>query len=168
MAAVEIVHLQPEQWQDYRRIRLEALQNAPQAFSTTYQEMVDKPEIFWQDRLISAAAGKDSWLLFARTEERIAGIIGAFMPAGGDRAVIVSVYITPRYRGTGVSRMLMEAILGELRREKTIRAVELGVTQGQDAAIGLYRHFGFEIAGQEETQMGDGRIHIEYKMQRVL
>jgi ribosomal protein S18 acetylase RimI-like enzyme len=168
MIAIEITHLQPQQWPQYRQIRLEALQNSPQAYTTTYQEMIDKPESFWQDRLVNAAAGKDSWLLFARVDERIAGIIGAFLPEGSDRAVIVSFYVTPKYRGKGVSTALMDAILSELRQNDTIQTVELAVTHSQEAAIGLYKRFGFEIFEEKEAKLGDGQIHIEYTMHRKL
>jgi ribosomal protein S18 acetylase RimI-like enzyme len=168
MTPVEVIHLQPNQWEQYRQIRLEALLDSPQAYSTTYQQMVDKPDTFWQDRLINAAARKESWLLFARVNECIVGMIGAFLSNESNRAMIVSVYVSPVYRGQGVSRALMEAILNELRQNQAIQEVELTVTSGQEAAIALYRRFGFMVTNEEEEMMGDGRTHLGLVMQRKI
>jgi ribosomal protein S18 acetylase RimI-like enzyme len=168
MTPVEIIHLQPNQWEQYREIRLEALLNSPQAFSTTYQQMVDKPDTFWQDRLTNAAAGKDSYLLFAQVNGRMVGMIGAFLSNESDRAMIVSVYVTPVYRGQGVSKTMMEAILSELSQRQDIQIVELTVTSGQEPAIALYRRFGFEVVNEEEEMMGDGHIHTGFVMQRKI
>jgi ribosomal protein S18 acetylase RimI-like enzyme len=165
---VEIIHLQPNQWQQYRQIRLEALQDSPQAFSTTFKEMVDKPELFWQERLANAADGKSSWLLFAKVEERIAGIIGAFLAEDNGKAVIVSVYVTPEYRSKGVSNALLDAILGELWQNVTVHTLELAVVKSQKAAISLYKRFGFKIIGEKEVEMGDEKVNFEYVMQRII
>ncbi len=163
---VEIIHLPPNQWQHYRQIRLEALQTAPQAFTTTYAEMVDQPAAFWQERLAKVEAGAGNWLWFARSGERMVGMMGAYLPEGSSQAVIVSVYVAPEFRGTGVSRALMAALLSELGQMQGIRTLELSVTQGQAAALGLYKHFGFEIVQESEAAKGDGSAHIEYRMRR--
>jgi ribosomal protein S18 acetylase RimI-like enzyme len=117
-------------------------------------------------RLINAAVGKDSWLLFAKVNGQIGGMIGAFQSNNSDRAMIVSVYVAPDYRGNGVASALMKAILNELMQRQHIRVLELTVTRGQEAAIRLYQNFGFDVIGKEEEQMGDGCVHIGYVMER--
>jgi ribosomal protein S18 acetylase RimI-like enzyme len=168
MDSVEIVHLQLDQWRQYRQIRLEALQNTPQAYSTKFLDMVDQPDSFWLDRLAKAAAKKDSWLLFAKADAKIVGIIGAHLPMNSQRAEIVSVYVTPDYRGKGVSTALMESILNELRQNDMIQRVELEVNQDQSTAVRLYKRFGFEITEEIEGEMGDGCVHIGYVMERKI
>ena len=78
MTGYDIVQLTADDWQAYKAIRLEALRNAPQAFGSTYADNMKHPDSFWRGRLEEAAAGERSWLLFARHEDQLVGLIGAF------------------------------------------------------------------------------------------
>src|SRR5947209_7654165 len=110
MNHLEIIKLQPEDWQAYKSLRLEALRNEPQAFGSSYQENLQKPDVYWQGRLADAAEGKKSWLLFAKEKDRLIGMIGAFITDEKDAAEIISVYVTKEKRGKGVSKALMTEI----------------------------------------------------------
>jgi len=168
---MEIIKLPPDEWQAYRQIRLEALQDSPQAFGSTYAETVEKPESFWRERLAGAAEGKETWMLFARDGDgdgRIVGLTGAFLPEPGDRkAIVVSVFVTPEYRGKRVSTALMQAVLDALR-QSDIHTVELTVADGQAAALALYRSFGFKVVLEIRKRMSDGQVHVAYTMRREL
>jgi ribosomal protein S18 acetylase RimI-like enzyme len=171
-APVEIVTLSPDEWQAYRDLRLEMLQESPQAFGTTYQAQSVKPDSFWQTRLESAAKGEQNWLIFARADQQLVGMMGAFrgsrdFPDASDRATIIAVYVTPAWRGKGVSYLLMRAILDTLK-ENGIRVVHLGVTVEQIAAVHLYQRFGFTIVNTEYELMGDNAFHDGYLMEKVL
>ena len=76
---IEIVKLTVNDWQEYKKIRLDALQNAPQAFGSSYADNREKPDSYWQSRLEDAANGNGSWLLFAKENQQLVGIIGAFI-----------------------------------------------------------------------------------------
>ena len=52
MAEIKIVTLAPEEWQLYKQIRLEALLNEPQAFASSFAEVMERPDSHWQERLI--------------------------------------------------------------------------------------------------------------------
>jgi hypothetical protein len=41
---IEIKKLDASRWQEYRDLRLESLQNDPQAYGSSYEEEKDKPE----------------------------------------------------------------------------------------------------------------------------
>ncbi len=47
----------------------------------------------------------------------------------------------------------MGAALAELRRRAPVRVVQLTVTEGNDAALGLYRSLGFAEFGREPMAM---------------
>ncbi len=165
---VEIVSLPPEHWQAYRAIRLEALRDSPQAFGTTYADMLAKPQGFWQLRLEDAASAKSSWLLFARRAGSVLGMIGAFAdPPESRAAAVISVFVTPAERGQGVSRLLMHAILERLAQAGFTQA-HLSVNIEQKAALRLYQNFGFRVTASETNPMGDGQVHEEYLMERPL
>lgn len=165
---IEILPLPVSEWPAYRQIRLEALHDSPQAFSSTYAGQLARPDSFWQGRLEEAARGEQSWLLFARSGERLVGMIGAFRTeAQADQAEIVSVYVTPEARGQGVASRLMGAILDVLKA-KGFRKVTLGVNASQAAALHLYQRSGFSIVRTENVLMGDNVRYAEHLMEKTL
>jgi predicted GNAT family acetyltransferase len=121
MSDFKIIQLLPEQWRCYREIRLESLREEPQAFGSAYADMAQRPPAYWQGRLVDAARGEVSWLLFAQEGGRLVGMIGAFYDEIQETANIVSVYVSIGARGKGAGETLMEAILSEIGKKKGIR-----------------------------------------------
>ena len=168
MANIQIVTLTPEEWPLYKQIRLESLLMAPEAFSSSYAEVLQWPDSHWQERLVEARSREKSYLLFAKENERIVGIIGAYGPKGSEVVEIISVYVTQEKRGQGVGIALMTEILEEVGKGKSFRKAVLTVNDGQIAAIALYRHFGFQTVGKITGIMGDGNSHTGYVMEKYL
>ncbi len=168
MSNVQIVRLMPEEWRRYRKIRLESLREEPQAFGSSYADMAEKPDTYWQGRLAEAMQGEKSWLLFAQEGEHLIGMIGAFCNEAQEVAAIVSVYVSKESRGKGIGNNLMEGILFEIGKKKSIRKAVLGVNQEQRAAVELYRRFGFSVTGEREEVQGDGKSHRGYMMEKEL
>ncbi len=168
MSEYKIIKLQPDDWQRYREIRLECLREEPQAFGSSYADMVQKPAEFWQGRLADAAQAEKSWLLFAQEGEQLIGIIGAFYEEESQAAHIISVYVRKSSRGRGLGKALMEGILSEVKKKQGIHTATLGVNQEQAAAVALYRGFGFQVTEELEEIQGDGRMHPGFLMQKEL
>jgi ribosomal protein S18 acetylase RimI-like enzyme len=164
----EIVKLTPDEWQLYKQHRLEALLVEPRAFGSCYAEVLQRADSYWQERLIEAQSGKKSWLLFAKENTQIIGMIGAFRVEESDVVEIVSVYVTKEKRRLGVANALMAAILNEVGKGKAIRKVVIGVNAGQTAAVSLYQHFGFQIVEEKIGVMGDGISYPSYIMEKEL
>ncbi len=74
MSEVRIIQLPPEQWPRYRELRLESLREEPQAFGSSFEDMEQRPEAFWQGRLSDAMQGEKSWLLFAQHGHQKLGV----------------------------------------------------------------------------------------------
>lgn len=166
--SLEIAPLNPQDWPLYREIRLEALLDSPQAFGSVYRDQVVKPESFWRDRLVQSSAGPGSWLLFARLDGRIVGMIGAFTnPEEPGVATVVGVYVSPSARGKGIGRAMLQAILAVVFTAG-IPTARLGVNSEQVPALSLYRSFGFEVYESESSLEGDGQVHLAYHMQKSL
>ena len=166
---IEICTLAPAEWRAYRALRLEALRDSPQAFGSSYQDQLSRPDSFWRTRLEDAAKGQHTWLFFARAGQAWVGMTGAYHEEADDPglATIVSVYVTPTARGQGISTRLMQAILDQLR-QAGFRTAQLGVVLGQTAALHLYQGFGFKVVRTETNLMGDGLEHVEYLMERPI
>ncbi len=165
---VRIITLPPERWEEYRTLRLYALQESPQAFGSSYAESVAQPDEFWINRLRSAEAGRNV-LLFAEDDGQLVGLIGSYGEAGEpDVANIITVFVAPDYRGSGLGSRLVDAILAEVRKRPEIRVARLTVNVAQTAAISAYHRAGFKTVATEHNLMGDGIEHDELIMELAL
>lgn len=172
MPTTQIVTLAPEEWQPYRELRLRALATDPQAFGGSYADALQQPASYWQGRLAEAQADAQGrqhlWLLFAREAERLVGMIGAL--AGEDPTVvqIIAVYVSPESRGQGLGNLLMTAILAEVAKKGTFTKAILGVNSAQEAAVALYRSFGFDLVREELVTRAGGEVRRGYWMEKWL
>lgn len=163
-----IIALPPERWQEYRTLRLDALQESPQAFGSSYAESVAHPDEFWINRLYNSAAGRNL-LLFAEVGGLLVGLIGTYDESTEpDVANIITVFVAPDYRGHGLGRRLVDAILTEVRQRPGIRIARLTVNVSQVAAISAYDRAGFRTVATEHNLMGDGIEHDELIMELAL
>jgi ribosomal protein S18 acetylase RimI-like enzyme len=166
---VDIVTLPVESWREYRELRLRALKEDPEAFSSSYADSQDQPEQFWKGRLADAADGKRAWLLFAIQDNIPVGMIGAFIEAPSpDVATVVSVYVPREARGQGISARLMEEILRLLSNMPALKKARLRVNVTQLPAINLYRRFGFLEIALEPSTTGTGQVVQQMLMERDL
>ncbi len=84
-------------------------------------------------------------------------------------AEVYAVYVKPSHRGKGIGKALMRRLLGELKALPQIEKVKLGVTDGNEAAVALYLHLGFEIVGQAKRELQvDGRYYDLQNMEMWL
>ncbi len=163
---MEIITLPAKEWQAYRALRLRALLEEPQAFSSLYADALATPEETWTTRLQEASEAESTWLLFARENGRLVGMIGAYMEQGAsDTATVVSVFVPKEERGQGIGTRLMERMLDTLSTKPFLSRAKLLVNKHQTPALGLYRKFGFRQTGAQTVQMGDGNLVEELTME---
>jgi len=63
---------------------------------------------------------------------------------------VQDMYVSPRMRGRGLGRDLMDAVIRR-SRDRGGRYVKLAVYDGNQQAIGFYRSLGFEICDDEQV-----------------
>jgi ribosomal protein S18 acetylase RimI-like enzyme len=166
---MEIVKLPVEDWKQYRDLRLRALKEDQQAFSSVYADALKLPEERWTGRLREALNGQASWLFFARENGRLVGMIGAFVEeTSPDAAIIVSVYVPVEERGKGISNALMDCILRELSGRPDLKTATLTVNKTQLPAIALYEKYGFRRVQERPGATDDGCPVVEIVMERPL
>ncbi len=135
-----IERLRPDDWQRFRRLRLSALRDAPDAFWTTYEQSLAQPESFWRDRL-----GTPRTAYFTTSADD--GLVGVGPdPSDETEAVIISMWVSPDARGQGVGERLARAAI-DFARELGFPAVKLEVVDTNVAAIRLYERLGFKPNG---------------------
>jgi ribosomal protein S18 acetylase RimI-like enzyme len=147
---MEIRFLISDDANEWWRLRLEALQGDPEAFSSSAEEHQSLSLEDVRSRLGSPSG--DSFVAGAFDDGRLVGMVGFYREKGlktRHKGRIWGVYVTPSHRATGVARMVMQKVL---ERAKTIDGVEqilLSYTTTQAAAKRLYISFGFTSFGCE-------------------
>ena len=157
---VQIRHLMPADARLYREIRLEALQQAPEAFGSTFEQECSQSLAQFEEALTKA----DVFGAFRETD--LLGMAGYRTQAGAKRAhkgFLWGMYVRSSARGTGVAKHLVEAVLGHARER--VELVQLTVVSENVAAQRLYRSCGFVAYGHEvhALQQG-GRYYDEVLM----
>lgn len=142
-------------WPALREVRLRALADAPDAFGVLLAEAQTQPEEVWRER-----AGGPSPILLGDVEGRPVAMGGLFLPDDDPgHAVVWGMWVDPAARGSGLGAALLRELL-RLGRESG-RTVLLHVTQGNDAARGLYEAHGFVGTGEWQPLREGSTLQVE-------
>jgi GNAT superfamily N-acetyltransferase len=142
---VQIREVVAGDWQAMRDIRLAALQEAPDAFASTYEREVAFAEADWQRRI----AGGGNFLAYApELGTAPTGIVGGFQAAPGT-IELVSLWVRPHTRGHGIGQVLIETVIGWARAGGSSR-VHLWVAENNHHARLLYERCGFSPTAERQ------------------
>jgi ribosomal protein S18 acetylase RimI-like enzyme len=142
-------------------LRLAALESEPQAFRETAAEHRQRSVGSFAERL--GETGDDSFVYGAFDGSLLTGMIGYYRK-GEQRAWIWGVFVRPAYRGRGISRALMEALLEALRSVPRVTSVHLTVAMTQETARRLYRSCGFRVC-PADADTPPHEEHLVYLLQ---
>lgn len=90
-------------------------------------------------------------LIVAEVEGQVAGyasLSGYREKEAYRQTVELSVYVAYEFRGRGIGRKLMEAILEDARGREDVHCVVSVITGSNERSIRLHEQFGFEFAGR--------------------
>jgi ribosomal protein S18 acetylase RimI-like enzyme len=148
----------------FRRIRLEALACEPASFASLFEDWEKLSDDQWHQRL-------QDHVFIAFTGNEPVGIMGLsrFRPKKmAHRATLVMVYIQKRFRSTGLSKNLLDAVI-DFAKAKGILQIELGVSAENLEALRFYRRNGFADIGLNPSGfLDEGRAIDEVRMVRML
>jgi len=85
-------------------------------------------------------------------EGKMVGFLMAFNR--GDHAQLRYFILLPQYRGLGLGKRLMQGFMDYMAARRFTHAY-LWTTEEQDAAMGLYRKFGFVLTEQKTSSLFD-------------
>src|SRR5262249_38820571 len=142
---------------EWRAIRLEALQSAPGAVLSTYEETIVWADGAWRHRL----ANDRAVYLIARGQGRPVGMVGgALEDDGGEQtsAVVFGMFVAKTHRGQGVGRLLLRSLIDRLAAQPGIATVRLWVGEAQRPARRLYESLGFRVARRADDPERDELI----------
>lgn len=146
---------------EYRRVRLQALSEHPEAFGSSAEDFAVQTLESLGERLANQTERFTLFGAFDRAE--LVGLVG-FGRDGGlkvrHRGGIYQMYVTPGQRGRGVGRLLLEYAVEYARSLPGLEEVNLAVTVGNDPARRLYERFGFVYSHREPRYIKfDGRYY---------
>lgn len=150
----------------FKTVRLSALQDSPAAFGSTFARESQFSDAEWLRRAANMNGEKRMGYL-AIDAESPCGIIGAFLDENDSlSANVVSMWVAPSHRRTGVGSSLVAAIQA-WARNCGVRALRLMVTSNNRTAIEFYERMGFSMTGKTEPYPNDPSL-IEYEMSQVV
>ena len=151
---MEIVRLTDGDEARLRTIRLRSLRDAPEAFGSTYEETLARPEESWAEQL------RDLATYVAVAEGEDVGIVRG-CPDDEDpaRVWLISMWVAPQARAAGVGDALVRSLTAWA---STTGATTLVLEVGgfNDKARGLYERMGFALTGVRR-RLAPPRDHIE-------
>lgn len=164
---MEIRPLGPADAEAFQALRLRGLQEAPEAFGSTYEEEVDLSPGFVAERLDASRAASERVVLGAYLDGALVGLAGCMRETKRrlrHKASVWGMYVVPEARGRGIGRALLERALAEARGWPGVERVTLSVVERAVAARALYRAMGFRPYGLEPDALRDGaaRDAVEY------
>ena len=148
-----------------RDVRLAALQEAPDAFGSTYAREAPFTQEQWLARLHDRAV---TYLAYLPGSAEPAGIAGVYVDDadGSKHPDVVSMWVRPTARGQKVGEALIEAT-ANWARGRGFGVLHLWVTESNAAARRLYERCGFTLTGERQPLPSDPTLP-EVRMQRVL
>jgi RimJ/RimL family protein N-acetyltransferase len=161
---ITIKKLPEERWQEYRDLRLEALEKEPLAFSSSYEDEQSTPENIWRQRI-----NNNMFILADDKPVGVAGFARNTHKKTNHVCEMFGVYVRKEYRGQGIGKKLIEAVLAEMQQIEGVKILEVGVNPTQKAAKHIYQNYGFKTVGHFRKWMCvDGKYYDTLIMEKRL
>lgn len=148
---MRISRLTPDHAAEYRALSLQVYASEPGVFTATVSERAPLPLAWWASR-VSDRPDAAELVFGAFAGDRLVGVAGlrfARRERTRHKATLFGLSVLPRFRGQGIGRALVEAVLGQAQAAPPTHVVQLKVAQSNIPALRLYASCGFEPFGTE-------------------
>ena len=144
-------------WEEYKSIRLEALQTNPEMFGSNY--------------LKEAAYGQNEWVSFLEDDTRamfalyddelLIGLTGvAIKKEDTSTAILFASYIKPSHRSQGLSALFYQARI-DWARNKKCSSITVSHRTGNEVSKAANQRFGFKFTYSKKVTWQDGLCEDE-------
>jgi len=152
------------------KLRLQALESAPEAFGESAEEHRQTSLEVYAARLRDG--GDENFVIGAFAGSDLVGMVGFYRELRLKRrhtGGIWGMFVAPSCRGQGVGAALIQEALTRARTIPDLRSVHLSVTASQPAARRLYVSAGFRSYGTkpEALMVGDRYIDEDHMILRL-
>lgn len=143
--------LTTDDWQNWKKIRLEALQNSPESFASSLEEERNWPDLEFQNGL------NKNYIFGAFIEDELAACAGFFalnFIKTQHRGVVWGMYTCPEYRKQGIGSTLIQTVIADAKSK--VLQLHLTCVTSNLSAIKFYQKQGFKIYGTEPRALKVG------------
>lgn len=140
--------LEPHEVRLHRELRLRALQDAPDSFGETFEDVAARPSSYWEDLTRSVTAPERQVVFVAYEGEDVLGsTYGLRDRDDGEMGRVGGMWVDPAWRSRGVGRALLHQVFN-WAREHGLRRLRLWAPVHSAAALALYGRAGFREVGK--------------------
>lgn len=153
MQEAELKVLGGEDAEAYADLRMQALEESPEAFASTLEEERQNPGLVRKYKERPEGSLSFTWGIEAGNE--LAGVITLLpmqMQKLQHKATLLAMYVKPAFRGYGFGSRLVEAALKQAEKD-AVEQVQLTVVSGNEHAVRLYEACGFSVFSTEKEAM---------------
>ncbi|MEK4759643.1 GNAT family N-acetyltransferase [Viridibacillus sp. FSL E2-0187] len=149
----------------YWDLRLDALKNNPEAFSSSYEEAIKRESPV--EAVIKNLSSEGTFTFGAFNDKELIGVVTLVQESTSKlhhRANIFAMYVSSKFRGLGVGKALLSAAIDHAKTIESIEKINLEVITTNDTARNLYINMGFKTYGLEERalKIKNGYYDSEY------
>ncbi|MEC1523708.1 GNAT family N-acetyltransferase [Neobacillus niacini] len=159
---VKIRQLSAVDAEKYWNLRLEALQEAPEAFLTTYEDAIKRENPIAQ--VESNLSTEGNYTFGAFDGDELIGVVTLIQEKAEKiqhRANIFAMYVTPKKQGAGVGEALLTEAIDKAKSIEAIEKINLSVMASNEPAKKLYTKLGFKVFGYEEKAMKLNGVYLD-------
>jgi len=152
--------LTPDDWNIFRSVRLQALQESSGVYLTSHQNAGKLSEAEWKETLDGNR--KCVFGLFdasSMNDPKLIGIAAIFTwreDPTGRTGILAMDYVDARYRGRGLSRLLYQGRIDWALQQEHLTRLVISHRKGNEASRRAMLSFGFEYRGQKTIRWPDG------------
>jgi ribosomal protein S18 acetylase RimI-like enzyme len=142
--------LNPGEGHLYRAVRLEALRESPETFSSRYEDAVARSDQSWADQADSSATGSNR-ATYVTLEDQPVGLAALYRDENDtDVGELIQMWVAPEVRGgTVASDLLLEVF--RWAGSNRFALVKAEVMKSNTRALRFYEKFGFSLAAENHT-----------------
>lgn len=163
---IEIKQLNINDWQRFKKIRLEALREEPDAYSTRFDDVKDSDDSYWKEKFTDT----NNTILVAESTNNVIAMLRITLndpDVDKDCVYLVGLYVSKNFRRLGIATKLIDHACKMLSDNPNINKVALSVRETQKDALGLYNKLGFTKIRSIEEKVDDNVVR-EYLVQKIL
>jgi ribosomal protein S18 acetylase RimI-like enzyme len=159
MTDIGIRVLGEDDWAEYKRARLAALRESPEAFAASASDEEALSDADWQERM------RRSIRLLAESDHTTVGVASVATGAGdeGHQADLFGLWVAPASRGTGVASELVRSAV-RAAREQGMTHLSYWVTTDNGRAVAFASGFGFRPTDERRPTRLQGEETEEIQM----
>ncbi len=152
---ISIKQIDENDWQEFRVVRLKALQTDPKVFGSHYEREKNYSKKDWKDWI----KGKNQAVFFIYDDEIPIGMTGIYIPQDTvtkTTAILWGSWLESDYRRKGVSRLMYKARIDWAKQQPAIKRIEVSHRESNLASKYATQKHGFKLIKEENKEWHDG------------